>query len=127
MQCSSLAPSAILRFSSRAWFRRGLLRSPMPQRAAIVLMLAELEDKLRAADAAPIGLVCEAWPPGAFGDDHRADHLGRLAIEAQRGGIFNGRLVRWYEWQHPRWKWAQASAADLEGDVLLFLTDQAAS
>jgi hypothetical protein len=108
-QPPALSPSSqstTLRFSAHVWFHRAL-RTSQPPRPAVLIMLADIERQLRAAGAMPVLLTCETWPPGAFvGDNnHARDHLARLTIEAEPGEL-KRQLVCWYEWQHPRWRFA---------------------
>lgn len=86
---------------------------PSPPREAIRQMLGELEDRFALVDLHPVALRTECWAvPAGYGDRWGGNVYGRITVEHAPGAML-GTLMRWYEWQHPRWGWASAPAPKL--------------
>lgn len=101
------------KFSARTWFERGT-RTAQPSRNAILAMLGEIEQDLRAAKLEPVALTVTTFPPGTFFGTNSAKHLAVISVTAEPGELKRS-LVCWYEWQHPQWRFAGA------GDEVLAL------
>lgn len=88
-------------FTRRGANNRTLLAPP---RAAILLILADLEQKMKEHGLEPAALECRSWPvPPSKNDEHT--EVARIRIHAEPGTLKRS-LVSWYEWQHPQWHYS---------------------
>lgn len=85
---------------------------PFPPPTAAKLMVAEIAAQVDGTILRPVSLACLAWPPAAF-EKCRHDHLACIAITFEPGEMTRS-LGSWFQWQHPRWGWAQAPAPMIE-------------
>lgn len=99
--------------AAHCFFRqvRTSVDAPIPCRAAIVGMLAELELALQRSGVVPVALRCESWQVPARPDG--LNTLGRITIEAEAGNLRRS-LASWYQWQHPQWRFSGAPPPAIE-------------
>lgn len=82
--------------------------APVPLRAAIRAMLAEIGLVMAARGYCAVALRCESWrlaPPTML--NGMSEFVARIEVEVEPGEMKTS-LASWYEWQHPHWAWSIA-------------------
>ena len=89
------------------WFGASVkLPGPVPPKAALDRMRAELATGCARLNVRPTGLETECWRrPVHIPPTPQNDLLARLAIDVEPGEIQRS-LRCWYVWQHPDWFWS---------------------